>query len=130
MPPHSKPSVGGERFINLAKTQMVEAARKGGGKARPQETRNIKVEILVYIATSSALARRATIISSICALPGRVENGKSPTSSGRTMFRNTKKWPSKTGGSGISRQELKAILEEVTVETEHRAYAKRFHAGK
>ena len=35
-----------ERFANLTKAQMVEATQKGGGKARPAATRNIKVEIL------------------------------------------------------------------------------------
>lgn len=37
---------GTERFVNLTKTQMVEATQKGGGKARPADTRNIKVDIL------------------------------------------------------------------------------------
>lgn len=37
---------GTERFANLTKAQMVEATQKGGGKARPAATRNIKVEIL------------------------------------------------------------------------------------
>ena len=37
---------GTERFANLTKAQMVEATQKGGGKARPADTRNIKVEIL------------------------------------------------------------------------------------
>jgi len=40
------PGAGTEQFVNLTKTQMVEATRKGGGKARPADTRNIKVEIL------------------------------------------------------------------------------------
>jgi hypothetical protein len=40
-------STGGtERFTSLSKAQMVEATQKGGGKNRPAETRNIKVEIL------------------------------------------------------------------------------------
>ena len=37
---------GTERFVSLTKAQMVEATQKGGGKARPAGTRNIKVEIL------------------------------------------------------------------------------------
>jgi hypothetical protein len=37
---------GTERFVSLTKTQMVEATQKGGGKARPADTRKIKVEIL------------------------------------------------------------------------------------
>ena len=40
-------TVGGtEQFTSLTKTQMVEATQKGGGKNRPAETRNIKVDIL------------------------------------------------------------------------------------
>ncbi len=40
-------SVGGtEQFTSLTKAQMVEATQKGGGKNRPAETRNIKVDIL------------------------------------------------------------------------------------
>ena len=37
---------GTERFVSLTKTQMVEATQKGGGKTRPADTRNIRVEIL------------------------------------------------------------------------------------
>ena len=37
---------GTERFNSLTKAQMVEATQKGGGKNRPADTRNIKVEIL------------------------------------------------------------------------------------
>ncbi len=37
---------GAEQFTSLNKTQMVEATQKGGGKNRPADTRNIKVEIL------------------------------------------------------------------------------------
>lgn len=40
-------TVGGiEQFTSLTKAQMVEATQKGGGKGRPADTRNIKVEIL------------------------------------------------------------------------------------
>jgi hypothetical protein len=40
-------STGGtEQFTSLTKAQMVEATQKGGGKNRPADTRNIKVEIL------------------------------------------------------------------------------------
>ena len=40
-------SAGGtEQFTSLTKAQMVEATQKGGGKNRPAETRNIKVDIL------------------------------------------------------------------------------------
>jgi len=39
-------SGGAERFVSLTKTQMVEATQKGGGKGRPADSRNIKVEIL------------------------------------------------------------------------------------
>ncbi len=35
-----------EQFVNLTKPQMVETTQKGGGKARPAETRNIKIDIL------------------------------------------------------------------------------------
>jgi len=37
---------GSEEFTSLSKTQMVEMTQKGGGKNRPPDTRNIKVEIL------------------------------------------------------------------------------------
>ncbi len=40
------PGAGAERFVSLTKTQMLQATEKGGGKARPADTRNIKVEIL------------------------------------------------------------------------------------
>lgn len=40
-------SAGGtEQFSSLTKAQMVEATQKGGGKKRPADTWNIKVEIL------------------------------------------------------------------------------------
>ncbi len=40
-------TVGGtEHFTSLTKAQMVEATQKGGGKNRPADTRNIKVDIL------------------------------------------------------------------------------------
>jgi hypothetical protein len=40
-------SAGGtEQFSNMTKAQLVEAAQKGGGKNRPAETWNIKVDIL------------------------------------------------------------------------------------
>ncbi len=40
-------AVGGtEQFASLTKAQMVDATQKGGGKNRPPDTRNIKVEIL------------------------------------------------------------------------------------
>lgn len=37
---------GTEKVTTLTKAQMVEATEKGGGKDRPAETRNIKVDIL------------------------------------------------------------------------------------
>ncbi len=40
-------TVGGtEQFTSLTKAQMMELTQKGGGKNRPAETRNIKVDIL------------------------------------------------------------------------------------
>jgi hypothetical protein len=40
-------TVGGtEEFTSLNKTQMVEATKRGGGKNRPADARNIKVDIL------------------------------------------------------------------------------------
>ncbi len=40
-------TIGGtEQFSSLTKAQMVEATQKGGGKNRPADTRNIKVDIL------------------------------------------------------------------------------------
>ena len=40
-------TVGGkEQFSSLTKAQMVEATQKGGGKNRPADSRNIKVEVL------------------------------------------------------------------------------------
>ncbi|MBZ5499758.1 MAG: nuclear transport factor 2 family protein [Acidobacteriia bacterium] len=40
-------AVGGtEQFTSLTKAQMVEATQRGGGKKRPADTRNIKVDIL------------------------------------------------------------------------------------
>jgi hypothetical protein len=35
-----------EKFVSLTKTEMVESTKQGGGKGRPAQTRNIKVEIL------------------------------------------------------------------------------------
>jgi hypothetical protein len=37
---------GAEKFVNLTKTEMVESTKQGGGKGRPAQTRNIKVDIL------------------------------------------------------------------------------------
>ena len=67
MPPHSKPSVGGERFINLAKTQMVEAARKGGGKAfdfNPAKTTQLaEGDVLIFIAGPEMMKDLAKLAS-------------------------------------------------------------------
>jgi len=54
---------GAETIAHLTKAQMVEATQKGGGKNRPAETRNIKVEILdVYREIASVRTECADFI--------------------------------------------------------------------